>query len=316
MRFLSRINKFDMDTNDLPYTIRPGTHADSYAVFEVFYRSLADLDFRQGRNQSVEPDPTEQTQSWETFQSLFEHLAESAEHYWLAEDESQVIGYARSINRHGVRELTDFFVLPYKQSAGVGRDLLSRAFPKTGAKHRTIIATTDVRAQARYLKTGVYPRFPIYTFWRTPEYVDVDTDLTFEPITESIKNLEVIGMLDEAILGHRRDADHAWLLNDRKGYLYLRDGSAVGYGYIGQMNGPFALLEQADIPAALGHAECEAFENGHESFGIDVPMINNTAVDYLLDRDYCMGSFAMYLMSDTPVGKYENYILTSPPFFI
>jgi hypothetical protein len=42
-----------------------------------------------------------------------------------------------------------FFVSPPQQSSGVGRELLSRAFSKSGARYRTIIATLDERALYR-----------------------------------------------------------------------------------------------------------------------------------------------------------------------
>ena len=76
-----------------------------------------------------------------------------ATRWWFAEDEAtgEAIGYARSILRDGVRELTEFFVLPEAQGAGVGRGLLARAFPADGARHRAIVATMDPRAIARYL---------------------------------------------------------------------------------------------------------------------------------------------------------------------
>ncbi len=298
-------------------TFRPGTLADSYTVFNVFEESMADLSQRLG---SMTPtsaaDPVALARMWEERRSLYEHLARTAEHFWLAERDGQVIGFSRSILRDGVCELTELFVLPGQQSAGVGRELLARTFPVNGAKHRSIIATADFRAQALYLKAGVYPRFPIYYFGRAPEVVRVDTDLAFEPFTASPENLAVIGALDEALLGHRRDEDHTWLLSDRQGYLYYRGDRPVGYGYIGTKNGPFALLDASDFPAVLAHAESEAAAQGRDEFGLKVPMVNRTTVDYLLARGYCLDSFIAILMSDAPWGKFENYIVTSPPFFV
>src|SRR6185295_12550360 len=108
---------------------------------------------------------------------LFEHLARSAEEFWIAEEAGDAIGYARSILRDNALELTEFFVLPGRQSAGVGRELLARAFPKDDVAHRSIIATTDARAQGRYLRAGVYPRFPIYYFGAPPRPVAEPSDL-------------------------------------------------------------------------------------------------------------------------------------------
>src|SRR5689334_11147518 len=143
-------------------TFRRGTFDDSYTVYTIFARSLEDFTRR------TFPDAAPQTGDlavwWERRRPLFEHLARTAEEFWIADEAGEAIGYARSILRADARELTEFFVLPDRQSAGVGRELLARAFPEAGAAHRSIVATTDARAQGRYLRAGVYPRFPIYYF--------------------------------------------------------------------------------------------------------------------------------------------------------
>jgi GNAT superfamily N-acetyltransferase len=300
-----------------PVTFRPGTIDDSYLVFCLFEETLADLFRRLGSTTRTSwEDPAALTRMWEERRSLYEHLARTADQFWLAEREGQIIGFARSILRDGLCELTEFFVRPGEQSVGVGRELLARGFPIEGTTRRSIIATTDTRAQARYLKAGVYPRFPLYYFRRAPEARPVTTDLTFEPITPSPQNLAVLGMLDKTVLGYQRDEDHNWLLTERQGYLYYRDAEPVGYGYIGLRNGPFALLDANDYPVVLAHAENESAEQGYEEFGLEVPMINHIAVDYLLARGFRLDWFMAMLMSDKPFGKFENYIVTSPPFIL
>jgi len=252
---------------------------------------------------------------WVERRSLYEYLARNAENFWLAERDGQIIGFARSILQDGMRELTELFVLSHAQSAGVGRELLDRAFPAEGASYRNIISSPDIRAQALYLKAGVYPRFPIYYFRRYPEAIAVTTDLVFDPTIVSPETLETLGLLDKSLLGYRRDVTHTWLLGDRQGYVYYRHNRPVGYGYVGVRNGPFALIDNRDFPAVLAHAESEAAK-ADRKFGLEVPMINRAAVDYLLARGYHMDSFLTMSMSDVPFGKFENYILPSPPFFL
>ncbi|MBM4423672.1 MAG: GNAT family N-acetyltransferase [Chloroflexi bacterium] len=300
----------------MPISLRPATPHDSPAVFDVFLQSINDLSQRLGVQAITDGnDPAVIASLWETRKPMWEHLARTAEQFWLAEEDGHTIGYARSILRDGCRELTEFFVLPGKQSAGVGRELLSRAFPRDGATHRVIIATTDPRAQALYLKTGVYARFPIYYFSRSPEPVSVCTDLAIEPLAESPETFTALTEIDLAILGHRRDIDHAWLMADRNGFLYRRNGKAVGYGYTGHRRGPFAVLDADDFPAVLAHAETFTHSLGLSDFGMETPLINKAAVDYLLARGCKMDAFFAFFMSDHPFGKFENYILASPPFF-
>lgn len=298
-------------------TFRRGTIGDSHAVFQIFVDAIRDLSERQGTAAAAsENDPILMANQWDVRRPLFEHLARTAEEFWIAEKEGAAIGYTRSILRDGVRELTEFFVAPGAQSAGVGGELLKRAFPREGAKHRIIIATTDVRAQVNYLKTGVVPRFPEMWWYRAPENVTVESDLEFVPVTNVRPVPAEIAEIDRAILGHTREADHQWLLENREGYLYRRDGKVVGYGYLGRGCGPMALLDPRDFDAVLAHAEREAFRSGKAEVGFDIPQINRAAVDYFLAHKYTLDSFVALFMSDAPFGKFENYVLTSPPFFI
>jgi GNAT superfamily N-acetyltransferase len=140
---------------------RPGTPADSYAAYTILDRAVGDFTQRNNlQSEYAAGDP----QGWERNRPQFEHLAQTADLFWVAEEAGKPIGYARSIFRDGVRELTEFFVVPSSQSSGVGRELLARAFPAAGARHRAIIATSDSRALGRYLRAGVYPLCPIFFF--------------------------------------------------------------------------------------------------------------------------------------------------------
>jgi GNAT superfamily N-acetyltransferase len=298
----------------MPIQYRPGTFEDSYTAYKIFEISLADFARRLGM---VADQTSGDPEAWDKRRPLYEHLARTAAHFWIAEDDGRPMGYARSIARDGVLELTEFFVLPEAQSGGVGRELLARTFPRAGAHRRTIIATSDLRAQGRYLRAGVYPRFPIYFLGRAPEPVTVISDLSFEPITDEEAGLPALAEIDRAVLGHRRDTDHRWLLSVREGgYLYRRGGQVVGYGYVGTNNGPFAVLDEGDFPAVLGHAETAAHARGAARTGFEVGMVNQAAVDYLLGRGYRLDEFFAFFMSDAPFGRFENYIFTSPPFFL
>jgi|SRR5271157_116146 len=297
-------------------TYRRGTLDDARNTFDVFHQSIMELGGRLNTMPiSGGHDPQVMQNLWARRQSLFEHLARTSDNFWVAEQDGKVVGFARSILRDGVRQLTEFFVLPEHQSAGVGRELLTRTFPVDGANHRFILATIDGRAVQRYLKAKVYPLFPCYTFTRPAEKVNVDNNLTIERITPSAQAMGELIRIDNAILGFHREAEHAWLLENRQGYFYKRNKDVIGYGYLGEHNGPFASLEANDFPVILAHAETEAALKG-TGFGVEVPMVNRVAVDYLLSRGCKLESFFEFFMADSPFGKFENYILTSPPLFV
>ena len=313
---ITKVQPNQKQTRPPTVTFRPGTLADSFTVYKIFEQTILDLSERFGQETiSGGQEEAALRRLWNKRRPLFEHLAETAAHFWLAERDGQAIGYARSVMRGKLQELTEFFVLPGEQSVGVGRELLKRAFPDVGAEQRAIVATPDSRALVRYLKAAVYPRFPIGYFSRPVQVRTVTTDLTIRPIEGSAADLTALGRLDKIILGHQRDVDQAWLLAQRQGYLYTRAGEAVGYGYVGANSGPFALLDERDFSAVLAHAESEAAVRGLD-FGVEVPLINRVAVDYLLSHGYRMEPFITLFMSDVPFGKFENYILPSPPFFV
>ncbi len=296
---------------------RRGTLADTRAINEVAERSLDDLVQRSGWKDGASPiDEAGLERELQTQLTLYEHLARTADQFWVAERDGEMVGVARSILRGGLRELTELFVLPEAQSAGIGTELLKRAFPADDASLRCLLATSDLPALAQYMKAGVFIRFPNYSFVGPPEATSVPTDLAFERVAVSADVLEEIARIDENVLGHRRDVDHRWLLADRPGLLYRRNGQVVGYGYVGKGTGPFALLDPADFPAVLAHAESIAAGEGQSSLTLVVPMINSSAVSYLLGRGFRLDPFFSYVMSDRPFGRFEQYIETTPTFFL
>ena len=297
--------------------LRPGTLDNSYKVFALFEHSVSDLSQRQGLSEMIhELNPDHLAQMWLERRPLYEHLAHTADQFWIAEQGGQPVGYARSILRDTVRQLTELFVLPDIQSGGLGSRLLEAAFPSEGAEHRSIIATTDTRALALYLKNGLTPYFPILYFERPPEKVIVTTDLAFEPLESTQLHLEALAAIDAEVLGFRRDVDHQWLMGDRRGFLIRRKEQPVGYGYHGLRSGPFALLDPQDFPIVLAFFERELADLGQDHFGLEVPLVNKIAVNYLLGRGFEMDGFIALRMADEPFGSLDRYIVTAPPFFL
>jgi GNAT superfamily N-acetyltransferase len=296
---------------------RPGTAADSRACFDIFERTIDDLGQRTGgAANSTADDPA----AWDIRRPLFDHLAATGDAWWIAEDEvkGSPIGYARSILRDGVRELTEFFVLPETQSGGVGGELLARAFAADGARHRAIVATLDPRAIARYLRTGLDARVAIIGLHGVPRPSAVATDLQREPIDPNAPPFDELARIDLAILDFRRDPDHAWLAAQRSGWLYRRDGLAVAYGYHPARpawGGPYAALEAADLPALLADGEAAAAAAGHDDVTFDLPLTARPGLDHLLARGFHVDPFVMLFFTDGPTDDLDRYCLTSPPFF-
>lgn len=294
---------------------RRGTLEDSHSVFQVFVKTIMDYSERMnvmaitGGN-----DPQVLESLWKLREPMFEYLTKDAAQFWVAENDGKIIAYARSIEHDGMQELTEFFVLPHQQSSGVGRELLARAFPKSEARYRTIIATLDERALYRYMKLGVYGRFPLKYFYRQAQKVDVETDLKIEPMQFEFHQ-EHLNRIDQEILNHTRENQHKWIATTRDGFVYKRNGKIVGYGYVGSSTGPFAVLDENDFPAVLAHAESIMAGRG-EDFGAEAPLINQKAIQYFVERKYQIDSFSAIFMSNEPFGKFQNYLCFSPEFFM
>lgn len=45
-------------------------------------------------------------------------------------------------------------------------------------------------------------------------------------------------------------------------------------------------------------------------------MANQVAADYLLSGGFRIDAFMAHFMSDGPTGRFDSYILTSPPFIL
>jgi hypothetical protein len=247
-------------------------------------------------------------------QPLLSHLAATAGQFWVAEKKGKPIGFARSILRDSVLQLTEFFVAPGHQSAGVGRELFQRAFPADHPGPKLILATLDERALGHYLKSGLKPYSMLKPVTKEPQVGAVETDLVFqEPLTSEL--FEGLLELDQAVVGHRRQPELEFLRGERSAFVALRQGRVVGYGFFGPSSGPFAVEDPADWPAVLSHAESLAAGSSSE-FYLELLLSNSAAVRHLLTTGYQLESFNAVLLSDRPLVDLDRYLPTSPPIIL
>jgi GNAT superfamily N-acetyltransferase len=287
--------------------LRRGTPDDTRLVFDLSIAAMRDLFARQGIAWDLDTEPF-----WMQLESYLRHLAVHAAEWWVAEDASDgsLVGYARSVQRGALIELSELFVRPDRQSAGVGRTLIEHALPPGRGNVRVIIATTDVRALARYYRAGTVVRFPIASLAASPLPTSTPS---LEATRVSRADIPELAAIEEQVVGYPRHADYPWLVEQREGYLYRRRGRAVGFAFIsagGQ--GPFAALEPPDQVAILLHAETRAHALGLESVSFDVPMINEVAMGHLLGRGFRIDPPLTLLMSSAEFGHFDRFIPFGP----
>jgi len=294
--------------------IRRGTEDDIRPAFDLSIAAMSDLFARQGNESLLDGE-----QFWQHLQSILEHVAVSAAEWWVAIDEADgsMVGYSRSVERGGLFELTELFVRPDRQSAGLGRQLIDLAFPAGRGEVRAIIATTDVRALARYYGAGTVVRFPIATMTGKPRPSESGELAKLEPIPATPDDIPEFAGIETAVIGYPRDADYAWLVDHRDGYLYRRAGRTVGFSFVSPGgSGPVAALEPADQVAILLHAEGRAHERGMDELSFEVPMPNEVAMRHLLGRGFRIEPPLTLLMSSVPFGQFDRFIVFGPPLFL
>ncbi|NJP87950.1 GNAT family N-acetyltransferase [Nonomuraea sp. FMUSA5-5] len=74
-------------------------------------------------------------------------------------EDGSATGFGGTLRRGGLTHLGDLFVLPARQSSGVGRTLLSRLLSGDGPK--VTFASSDPRAMSLYVRHGLRPWCPL-----------------------------------------------------------------------------------------------------------------------------------------------------------
>ncbi|MGZ6273070.1 MAG: GNAT family N-acetyltransferase [Candidatus Limnocylindrales bacterium] len=293
---------------------RRATLDDAIACHQVMWSSVTDLGRRLGTTLDGTADDW-----WKSSEPLNRLLADEAAEWWVAEEPEspEIVGFARSIERDGLFELTEFFVRPGQQSKGVGRGLLERAFPLGRGKVRSIVATSDTRAQTRYYSAGTVARFPIFTLVGAPAAPGEATELPAEPI-ENAETIDAQRAIERRVLGHQRGSNEIrWLIEQRRGHLYRHGHEYVGFSFVGKDgSGPIAALDPSYLPAILTHAESVAKAIGLERLELQVPGPNDVAVRHLLGRGFRFDQWINFLMSDRPFGQFDRFIPFGPPLFL
>jgi GNAT superfamily N-acetyltransferase len=292
---------------------RRGTPEDSRPAFDLSMAAISDLFARQNQPLSIDPDAF-----WGVLQPYLSHLAAHAAEWWVAEDpaDGSLVGHARSVERDGLFELSELFVKPSAQSAGVGKSLLKRAFPVGRGEVRLILATNDLRALARYYAADTVARFGMASLAAAPKPSDEGAgDLEVRAAT--LDDTSLIADLEKTVVGYSRNADYPWLLAHRQGYLYGRRGRVVGFSFISATGcGPMAVLEPADQCSILLHVEGRAHEAGVDELNFQVPTVNAIAMNHLLGRGFKIDAPLNMFMSNREFGHFDRFVAFGPPIVL
>jgi ribosomal protein S18 acetylase RimI-like enzyme len=295
--------------------VRPFVRADRLSVYKLFREVIWDFMLAQGV--VAAEDKFDLDEYFDRQQNYYIHLETHASEDWVAEDnQNNIVGWARSIERDDHLQLTHFFVNTKTQGSGVGRALLDRAFPVGRGRQRSIIATTNPRALALYLRYGVSFQGMAFTLYGRPQSRALDTNLDIELAESSIQTLNAVLNTDSAILGYRRTAEIEFFMNNQPTFLFRRRGELVAYafGYKKQTNGPAAALSNSDMPALLRQIEQSAVAEGVDSLELVIPAMVDNAVRWALESGYQMDPFHKLLLTSNPDMKLDRYLINQSSF--
>jgi GNAT superfamily N-acetyltransferase len=301
-------------------TYREATADDVPKTFSVFRAALWAYLLRTGYFSPEAPDAPPDAESWQRYQTVYEHLAACAARAWVAEDrDGRVIGVARSTEHDGIVELTEFFVRPDVQARGVGRELLNRAFPLGWGRHRTILATYDPRALALYFQFGVRSIATGIALVGPPNPEPVVTHLATERVGDDAATIRAMLAVERDVIGHARDADMAFFVRDRPAIVCRRGRDVVGYGFASGPGGigPIAALDAADLPAVVNAVERLAFDlDPGKEILLQTAVANSRLVNHLLARGYRIDPFWFHILADEPFLDLDRYLITDPSFLL
>jgi len=296
-------------------TFREARSDDMPGCARVFLRSSDDLGRRQGKT----PPPMRVR---DMVPALAHLQRTDPKGFQVAVQGGRVVAFASTILRGNTHFLSMFWALPTLQSKGIGRRLLTRAFeaPKPPASAvRCVYASLDPRAQALYLKFGMYPRGMFYLLRGAPKpsqrpKVSVELVPVGEPGKTSSKMLAVAAKYDRMFREARRDADIRFVttLPGARFFLVSARGSTIGYAVVAEKGrvGPACVIDPR-YSAGLAWAVKEAARNlGAESMSIVVPGVNAGALNAFFEAGLKTEFFGAW-MSAKPIGAFESYFLAS-----
>jgi GNAT superfamily N-acetyltransferase len=271
----------------------------------VFLVSLAELARKHGL-----PAPTSYTPA--SVVPAYEHLLETGI-FEVAERDGKIVGIAAATVRDAIWFLAMFWVLPEHKLQGIGRPLLERVQrlgEEQGATIRCVWSSIDFAAIASYLKLGMMPGGPIFTFAGPLEKPPALPDARLREL-----DARHAFAIDRVVRGTARPLDHAFFrargmpafqleIEQRiAGYFYVKDG----------VIGPAAWLEPAHGDALLSHAFLQASAQAPQVKLVALGS-NQTAIRRATDAGLRLVS-ASHFLSSAAFGKLDCYLPSGPALF-
>jgi ribosomal protein S18 acetylase RimI-like enzyme len=256
---------------------------------------------------------------------LWRHfLGAAAKGFLVAEVKKNIAGFCCHIVRENLWFLSYLVVAPEFQGAGIGRELFERALSEAQGNDTARVFAAYTNASnwpsiSLYTRNGIYPRVPVLRLEGNISNLREPTQ-EVQPLSGEVASLneETIALIDDIdleIRGFKRDIDHRFWLGARsmRCYLFKRDDGVTGYAYISDDGtiGPLAALNTDDVANILCFCLDRLSSEAVDTYALHVPGVNRSALSVLYDRGFKLHDLSL-VMSSTPFGKWENYIISRP----
>jgi GNAT superfamily N-acetyltransferase len=289
---------------------RAAVEADMPATLDLFLESVAHLYQHHNLSLPLPPRPS--------IEVSYRHILRTGI-FRVAELDDRLIAICHAIVRDGLWFLSGFWARPELQARGVGGKLLRdvwREGAETGAQKFFVWSSMDHTAMASYLKAGMLPGYPIFTFNGT-RTVALHR-LPHAPQSYEVESLalETACAIDREIRETGRETEHRhWLAEVKlEGRQVRRAGRLAGYYYFkGESIGPVAWMEGDDAEAVLTLACREAIAQA-DALSLRVPGINHDAIRFALASGFRLSATA-HLLTSAPFGRMEQYLASGPSLF-
>jgi ribosomal protein S18 acetylase RimI-like enzyme len=299
----------------MPILCRPARAEDLDRADQLVVASINDLTERHGFGPMAASHPP-------NFQ-LFS-LKDDAGGLWVAEEAGEIVGFAWSWTCDELWFLAQLFVLPGHQGRSIGNELLKRTFEhaqKSGATARALITFTfNTVSQGLYIRSGLFPRFPIYNFSIPRERLIGRLEgqqLRHRPVEETASDLRKLANVDARVLGVSREKHHRYLINDRttKGVVLYAGDDCMGYAYVSTSGhiGPLAVAWPDLLGSAFKTALALAAEIGSPKVSAFLPGASEAALGIAVEHGMRI-TFPMLLMSNREFGDWTGYLPRNPGF--
>jgi ribosomal protein S18 acetylase RimI-like enzyme len=304
-------------------TYRPATDDDLEATFDVFTTATNDLYGQMGRPQTAGSGSRERALAFRRHA-----LRHDAERFWVAQADSEVVGFAVGILREDVWYLAALHVRPAFQAYGVGSELIRKSLDGTTPAMALTVFTDAINPASNglYMRFGLLAQEPLLHFdgpidaarpnWpAVPRAGAVDprpARLAARAISWPADRI-VLEDLDRVTLGAARGIDHElWSgVPTAAGIVFERDGIVRGYAYASASGylGPVAMHDPVDIAQALDVARLHALSLGATQLHVRTPGSGREAQRWCLEHGLRLSGIGL-LLSTSKVGRLDRYVMS------